>query len=99
MNHGSGYDESREEFAMAPITLEQAQALLPDLVHSLKPGENVVIVENGKALAVVTKAGPEAIGETPGLNRTRRQLGTMRGTVLSMDGFNDPLEEFEDYGP
>ena len=84
---------------MAPITLEQAQARLPDLVHSLKPGENVVIVENGKALAVVTKAGPEASAETPGMERPRRQLGTMRGTVLSMDGFNDPLEEFAEYGP
>ncbi len=40
---------------MATITIELAQAKLPDLLHGLRPGENLLISENGKPLAIVTR--------------------------------------------
>jgi hypothetical protein len=31
---------------MATITIQEAQAKLPDLIHNLKPGEELMITEN-----------------------------------------------------
>jgi antitoxin (DNA-binding transcriptional repressor) of toxin-antitoxin stability system len=76
---------------MATITIQEAQANLADLIHRLIPGEELVITENDRAVAkLVVTAPPEP---PQGL----RQLGTLRGTVLSMEHFDDPLEEFEEY--
>jgi len=36
---------------MNTITLKQAQAQLPDLIHDLKPGEEIVITENNQPVA------------------------------------------------
>ena len=76
---------------MATITLQEAQATLPDLIHRLAPGEELVITENDQPVAklVVTP-----LPEPP---KKLRQLGTMRGTVLSMEHFDDPLEDFAEY--
>jgi len=72
------------------ITLQEAQATLGDLIHRLVPGEELVITENDRPVARLLPVPPE-------LPKKQRQLGTMRGTVLSMEHFDDPLEEFEEY--
>jgi prevent-host-death family protein len=75
-------------FAMSTIPLHQAQAELSALIHRLAPGEEVVITENNEPVAriVSSAAGP-----------ARRQLATLRGTVLHMSPeFDDPLGGFED---
>jgi antitoxin (DNA-binding transcriptional repressor) of toxin-antitoxin stability system len=36
---------------MATITIQEAQAKLPDLIHNLKPGEELIITENNKPVA------------------------------------------------
>ena len=36
---------------MAMVTIQEAQARLPDLIHKLTPGEEVVITENNQPVA------------------------------------------------
>ncbi len=75
---------------MATITLQEAQATLPDLIHRLAPGEEVFITENNAPVAKITMthAGPP---------KKLPQFGTLRGTVLAMDHFDDPLDDFAEY--
>lgn len=76
---------------MATITLEEAQATLPDLVHRLAPGEEIVITENDRPVARLVPPAPSSE------QRKAPRLGTLRGTVLSMEHFDDPLEDFKEY--
>ncbi len=73
---------------MASVTIQEAQATLYDLIHRLTPGDEVVITENNQPVARLV-ASP--------LPRKVPQLGTLRGTVLSMEHFDDPLEDFKEY--
>lgn len=75
---------------MATVTIHEAQTNLPDLIHRLTPGEELVITENDRPVAKLVASPPEP-------PKKPRQFGTLRGTVLSMEHFDDPLEEFEEY--
>lgn len=73
---------------MTTVSLAEAQAKLPDLIHGLMPGDEVVITEEQRAVARIVPAA--AAGD--------RQLGTLKGTVLYMaPDFDAPLEDFKDY--
>ena len=75
---------------MSTITLEEAQARLPELIAGLQPGEELFITRENLLVA-------KLIGQ-PKAAPARRQLGTLKGTVLSMaPDFDAPLEEFKDY--
>lgn len=74
---------------MDAVSLTHAQSNLAQLIHRLKPGEELLITENDRPVAKLI-AAPRSATEP-------RQLGTLRGTVLSMEHFDDPLEEFEEY--
>lgn len=76
---------------MPTVTLQQAQAVLPDLIHRLAPGGEIVITENDRPIARLLT--------TDKLDTPRRipRLGTLRGSVLSMEHFNDPLDDFKEY--
>ncbi|HRY18748.1 MAG TPA: hypothetical protein P5149_10125 [Candidatus Competibacteraceae bacterium] len=76
---------------MTTITLTEAQATLAELIHRLTPGEEVVIVENDRNVAKLIVTSPTSAP------RKVPQLGTLRGTVLSMDHFDDPLKDFAEY--
>lgn len=71
---------------MTTMSLEEAQARLPELFRSLKPGEVVVITDGDEPIGRLT---------TP---PTARKLGTMRGSVkyMSLD-FDAPLDDFKEY--
>jgi len=74
---------------MTTVTLEEAQSGLADLIHRLSPGDEVVITENDQPVARLVPTPPSP-------KMTHRQLGTMKGTVLSMaPDFDAPLEEFK----
>jgi prevent-host-death family protein len=76
---------------MATVTIQEAQATLSDLIHRLKPGEEVVITENDQPVArlVPTPSPPQ---------RKIRQLGTLKGTVLHVaPDFDATLEDFKEY--
>lgn len=73
---------------MASVTIEEAQAHLAEIIDRLTPGAEVVLTRGDKPVATI-KATPSP-REVP-------RLGTLKGTVLSMEHFDDPLEEFEEY--
>jgi prevent-host-death family protein len=76
---------------MPTVTIEEAQNKLGALIHRLNPGEEVVITENDQPVARLVPAVP------PCEPRKVPQLGTLRGTVLSVEHFDDPLEDFQEY--
>jgi antitoxin (DNA-binding transcriptional repressor) of toxin-antitoxin stability system len=64
---------------------------LPELVHGLTPGDELVIVENDRPVARIVPA----VGQP---QCQRRRLGTLRGTVLYMaPDFDAPLDDFKEY--
>lgn len=75
---------------MTTITIQEAQNQLAELIRLLTPGEEVVITEGDRPVARLVIATP------PPSPRKARQLGTLRGTVLSMEHFDDPLEDFQE---
>jgi len=76
---------------MTSMSIQEAQARLPELVHGLTPGDEVVIVENDQPVARVVPATGQP--EHPA-----RRPGTLRGTVLYMaPDFDAPLEDFKEY--
>lgn len=74
---------------MSTITIQEAQATLAELIHRLPPGVEVVITEGDRPVAKLVATPPQL--------RPLPKLGTQRGSVLSMEHFDDPLEEFEEY--
>jgi len=71
------------------ISIQEAQSQLPELVHRLAPGEEVIITENNRPIARIVPAESEK--KTP-------RLGTLRGTVLYMaPDFDAPLDDFKEY--
>jgi antitoxin (DNA-binding transcriptional repressor) of toxin-antitoxin stability system len=70
------------------VTLEDAQARLPQLLEQLHPGEEIIITRDGRPVARLIRQG------TP--PRTPRRPGTSKGTVLYMaPDFDAPLEDFK----
>ena len=76
---------------MTTISIEEAQETLPDLIHRLHSGDEVVITENNQPVArLVPAAEPQ--------QQKPRQLGILRGSVVYMaPDFDAPLEGFRDY--
>jgi antitoxin (DNA-binding transcriptional repressor) of toxin-antitoxin stability system len=76
---------------MTSVSLEEAQTQLPQLVHSLRSGDEVVIFDHDKPVARIVPA----VEQPP---RLPRRPGTLRGTVLYMaPDFDAPLEDFKEY--
>ena len=76
---------------MTTVTIEEAKNKLGELIHSLTPGEELLITENDQPVAGLVPAAP------PSEPRKAPRLGALRGTVLSMEHFDDPLEDFKEY--
>jgi antitoxin (DNA-binding transcriptional repressor) of toxin-antitoxin stability system len=76
---------------MTSLSIQEAQAQLPDLVHALTFGDEVIILDNDQPVARIVPA----TGQPP---RQPRRPGTLRGTVLYMaSDFDAPLEDFKEY--
>ncbi len=74
---------------MATVSLKEAQDKLPELIHRLSPGEELVITENDQPVARILPTSA-VHGE--------RKLGTLRGTVVHMaPDFDAPLDAFREY--
>lgn len=75
---------------MSSLTVQEAQAKLSELIHSLKPGDEVVITENDQPVARLVLAEQR--------QHTHRRPGTLRGTVKYMaPDFDAPLDDFSEY--
>jgi antitoxin (DNA-binding transcriptional repressor) of toxin-antitoxin stability system len=74
---------------MLQVPLTDAQSQLPELIHQLSLGDEVVITENNVPVAKLITT----------LRTTRRvpQLGTQRGSIMYMaSDFDAPLADFRD---
>jgi antitoxin (DNA-binding transcriptional repressor) of toxin-antitoxin stability system len=75
---------------MAPLSIQQAQSSLSELIQRLAPGEEVVITENDRPVArLVAENRPARAPQPPGF---------LRGSVLYMaPDFDAPLDDFQEY--
>jgi antitoxin (DNA-binding transcriptional repressor) of toxin-antitoxin stability system len=73
---------------MATVTLEEAQAHLPQLIEKLQPGEEITITQHGQPLAQVKKA-PR--------NSWPCKAGSAAGKIRMAPDFDAPLEDFKEY--
>ena len=75
---------------MPTVTIQEAQAKLPDLIHQLPPGEEMVITENSEPVAKLARTEPK--------KQWPCKAGSAKGTIhwMALD-FDAPLEEFKEY--
>lgn len=78
---------------MTTVTLEEAQAALPDILHRLQPGEEVTITDGGRPMALVKKA------DTPPKPRLRPPPGLGKGMITVVSDDDDHLADFAEYMP
>jgi antitoxin (DNA-binding transcriptional repressor) of toxin-antitoxin stability system len=77
---------------MPAVTIKHAQDHLAELIHRLKPGDEVLITEDERPVARLSSPVSDSGTREP------RRPGTLRGTVTFMSAdFNAPLEDFEEY--
>jgi prevent-host-death family protein len=74
---------------MAMVTIQEAQAKLSDLIHTLAPGEEVVITENNQPVAKLARAEPE--------KKWPCKAGSAKGRIRLAPDFDEPLEAFKEY--
>jgi prevent-host-death family protein len=71
------------------VNLDDAKAHLPEIISDLNPGEQVVIVQNGEPLAMLTRSRSKQWPCAAGSAKDSRHW-------MSPD-FDAPLEEFREY--
>jgi antitoxin (DNA-binding transcriptional repressor) of toxin-antitoxin stability system len=74
---------------MSSVTLEEAQAKLPELIDQLTPGEEVVITRHGLPCAQVKKTGRTSWPCKAGSYR--------KAEFWMAPDFDAPLDDFRDY--
>jgi antitoxin (DNA-binding transcriptional repressor) of toxin-antitoxin stability system len=73
----------------AQITIEEAQARLPEVIAELVPGEELIILEQGQPLARLQRSERTSWPCQPGTARRIRHW-------MAPD-FDAPLEDFREY--
>ena len=76
---------------MPTVTVEEAQAKLPELIEKLAPGEELVITRNNQPLAKLVVEKPPV--------RKPRQPGSAKGKLLIHTEDEEHLKDFKDYMP
>jgi prevent-host-death family protein len=78
---------------MTTISIQEAEAKLSELIHKLKPGDEVVITENNQPVAkLIAPAPPPAAGKP-------RQRGSAKGKLTIHAEDDEHLEDFREYMP
>ncbi|MDX2272711.1 MAG: type II toxin-antitoxin system prevent-host-death family antitoxin [Cyanobacteriota bacterium] len=77
---------------MARVTIQQAQATLPELIHNLPMGDEVVITENGLPVAQLARSPQTEVKQ-----QWPCKAGSARGKIRIAPDFDQPLEEFQEY--
>ncbi|MGH7171942.1 MAG: type II toxin-antitoxin system Phd/YefM family antitoxin [Gemmataceae bacterium] len=78
---------------MTTVTLQEAQAKLPDLIHKLTPGEEVVITENNQPVAKLVSEHPKP------KPRLRPPPGLGKGYITILSDDDEHLKDFAEYVP
>jgi len=73
---------------MAPVSIEEAQAHLPELIEQLVPGEGLVITRDRQPAAQLTAIAPE--GPQP-------RFGGCRGKLVVVAEDEEHLADFREY--
>ena len=76
---------------MFTVTLEEAQAHLPELIDRLQPGETLVITRNDRPVVRLL------VEETP--KRKPRKAGSAKGMLTIIQDDDEHLKDFEEYMP
>lgn len=72
------------------IPIEQAAAKLAELVDSLQPGDEIMLMSGDKAVAKIVPNKP-----APG----QRHAGNCKGMLVIHSDDNNHLKDFQDYMP
>lgn len=76
---------------MSTVTIEEAQAKLPEIIDNLIPGEELVITRNNQPVA-------KLVGQQRSV-RKPRQPGSARGKLVIHTEDDEHLEDFKEYMP
>ncbi len=74
---------------MPTVTIQEAQAQLPDLIHRLNPGVVLVITENSEPVAKLARTEPR--------KQWPCKAGSAKGKIWMAPDFDEPLEDFKEY--
>jgi antitoxin (DNA-binding transcriptional repressor) of toxin-antitoxin stability system len=77
-----------ETDVMTHVTLEEAQARLPDLVAAAVGGEEVVIEQTNRSAVRLTPLTTQ---------KPRPRFGSAKGLLTIPNDFDAPLDDFRDY--
>ena len=72
------------------VTIEEAQAKLPELIAQLAPGEDVVITQNAQPVAELHLIAKE---------KPRPRFGNCQGMLTIVAEDEEHLEDFKEYMP
>ena len=78
---------------MPTLTIEEVQARLPELIHNLSLGDEVVIIENNQPVAKLVSESPKpraGLRPPPGLGK---------GFITIVSDDEDYLKDFQEYMP
>jgi prevent-host-death family protein len=78
-----------KDTTMSTVTIEEAQAKLPELIDNLSPGEELVITRNNQPVA-------KLIGQQRPMYKPRRP-GSAKGKLIILTEDDEHLEDFKDY--
>ena len=73
------------------LTLAEAQAQLPDVIHRLRTGEEVVITEGNQVVAKIV-GDRRPVGQRP-------EPGLGKGMITIKSEDDEHLKDFEEYMP
>jgi prevent-host-death family protein len=76
---------------MSTVTIEEAQAKLPDLIDRLVPGEELIITRNNQPVA-------KLVGQQQPV-RKPRQPGNCKGMLTIVSDDDEHLQDFAEYMP
>jgi prevent-host-death family protein len=76
---------------MTTVTIQEAQATLPELIHQLAAGEQVVITENNQPVAKLVSEKPP-LPDRPG-------PGLCKGMISIVADDEEHLKDFAEYMP
>ena len=74
---------------MSTVTVEEAQAKLPELIDKLVPGEEVIITRNEQPVA-------KLVGQQRPIRQPRRP-GSAKGKLVILVEDDAHLQDFKDY--
>ena len=83
---------------MTTVTIEEAQARLPELIEQAAAGEEVVIVRDDQAPVRLQLSPSIKPPRRKGLGKPSHKFGFAKGGITFMaDDFDAPLDDFREY--